>query len=227
MKIAGNFTVADWNAMKAVLKSDQNSAEIWKLTFETFFRTRIETRYFVPIRLLQQHLENQGEGFSIVALQCSLIEFLASISDTTNCRCDPPEPSKTKCECGKIETVEKKCNRCNSNIISNSKRFTDFLRNKKPFKNEIESSDIANSFYADVRCALLHDAHTKGKWKICAKSNDGKTIKWTGKSSEKFLYRNNLQNAFEEYIDKYGKELTTCKDLQEAFIRKFDSLNEE
>ncbi len=78
-----------------------------------------------------------------------------------------------------------------------------------------------------MRCALLHDARTKGKWIIHAESDDNKTIKWVDKNSEKILYRNNLQKAFEQYIDSYGKELTKCPNLQEAFIRKFDSLCED
>ncbi len=210
MKIAGNFTVADWNAMKAVLKSDQSSAEIWKLTFETFFRTRIETRYFVPIRLLQKHGENEGEGFSIVALQCSLIEFLASTRE-----------GKEYKHCSRGVKCEE------NEYCGSGSMFSNFLRDNQPFNDHF--SDLAGCFYTHVRCKLFHEARTKGNWIIRADSpkNINEIVDFVSKPGKTILYRNSLQEAFKTYINGYGEELTKCKKLQEAFIRKFDSLCEE
>lgn len=224
MKIADQYTVADWNAMKSTLVPGK--PDNWEEAFNLFFQTRIETRYFEPIKLLQKHGKNKGEGFSIVALQCSLIEFLSSVADTKNCTCEKPSPSKTKCKCCKKETDDKICQTCKRNIISSSKRFTDFLRNNSLFKGELSTCSKANSFYDDVRCALLHNARTKGNWIILADSEDDEIISWN-KKNEKILYRNNLQKAFDQYVDSYGKELKKCPELQKAFIRKFDSLCEE
>lgn len=208
LKIADQLTVADWKAMKSKLvpgKSDN-----WKYAFNLFFMKRIKTRYFEPIRLLQDHGENKGEGFSIVALQCSLIEFLASTRTGKNYKHGATEEERR-----------------NQNKYSSSQLvFTKFLRDYLPFKDY--SSNLAGCFYTHVRCALLHEARTKGNWKILADAPDNKKIvDVIEKTGEKTLYRNNLQKAFKEYIDNYGKELVECKELQKAFIRKFDYLCEE
>jgi gamma-glutamyl AIG2-like cyclotransferase len=206
MKIADQYTVADWNAMKPLLIPGRR--DNWENAFDQFFRKRIETRYFKPIRLLQEHGDDKGEGFSIVAIQCSLIEFLASTRTGKSYKY-----LKNGGELGKFE-------------YNNSKDvFIEFLTDTLPFKEHF--SELAKCFYKNVRCALLHEARTKGKWKIIADSKDNKIIRWTGQNSEKILYRNNLQEAFEKYVDDYGEKLKTCKCLQAAFIRKFDSLCEE
>ncbi len=227
MKIADQYTVADWEAMKTILvrKKDKEistvlnlefigQADDWEKAFNIFFKRRIETRYFEPIRLLQKHGENKGEGFAIVALQCSLIEFLASTREGKNYK-----HLKEGEELGEFE-YEK-----SAKLFKNFLK-KDFLENKE-LASPVFSNSRADSFYCDVRCALLHSAHTKGNWKIIAESEDDNIISWADKNSEKILYRNNLQNAFEQYINDYGKKLKTCKCLQAAFIRKFDNLCEE
>ena len=185
------------------------------LAFSMFFKTRIETRYFEPIRLLQKHGENKGEGFAIVALQCSLIEFLASTRTGKNFKlCKNREK-----DCGDYEY-------CKSKEV-----FIEFLEDKHLFSTLFSDDDgtKAKDFYENVRCPLLHEARTKGNWKIIANcpNNDNKIIWVDEKTGEKILYRNNLQKAFETYIDEYGKKLTKCKCLQAAFIRKFDNLCKE
>ncbi|MCF6343615.1 MAG: gamma-glutamylcyclotransferase [Devosiaceae bacterium] len=217
MKIAGHLSVADWRVMEKTL--EVGKPENWEQAYKTFFVTRIETRYFEPIKLLQKHGKNKGEGFSIVTLQCSLIEFLASIRDGVIC-----EELKIK------DCSQEGCSRkiiTNENYVSSAKIFKDFLKNNKPFNADFNSTNKADSFYKDVRCALLHDARTKESWKIRAKSDSDAIISWGGKNKEKILYRNNLQSAFEQYIKKYGEELKANASLQEAFIAKFDALCEE
>lgn len=96
-RIAGEFTVADWKNAKKLLnedptkKSGDEKTKLWDEAFEKFFRTRIETRYFGPIRLLQEMNKNNGEGFSIVTIQCSLIEFFASTIEGKGYKQDPSE----------------------------------------------------------------------------------------------------------------------------------------
>lgn len=43
----------------------------------------------------------------------------------------------------------------------------------------------------------------------------------------KIIYRDDLQRAFVEFADWYGVALPGRKDLQDAFLRKFDSLCED
>jgi hypothetical protein len=76
-RIAGEKTVSDWQELRGKLV-DEGDAETWKKAFEDFFYERLNTRYFAPIRALENMEDKNGEGFSIVVIQCSLIEFLAS-----------------------------------------------------------------------------------------------------------------------------------------------------
>ena len=82
---------------------------------------------------------------------------------------------------------------------------------------------MALEFYKNVRCGLLHEAHTKGGWTIWAKSPEGAIVN----KDKKIIYRDNFKKAFNVYIDCYGKKLLTDTDLQKAFIRKFDFICEE
>ena len=152
MKIADQHTVADWKAMKTRL--DPGNPDNWEDAFNLFFRKRIETRYFSPIKQLIKEDKKAGEGFAIVALQCSLIEFLASTRTGQKYKHCPQIEKKKNIECGPHEY-------CHS-----SKLFIDFLYNQKPFKAYFKSKGKADYFYENVRCALLHEARTTGGWKI-------------------------------------------------------------
>jgi hypothetical protein len=46
------------------------------LAFDIFFYTRIKTRFLNPIDWILEKRHDKGEGFSVVALQRILIEFL-------------------------------------------------------------------------------------------------------------------------------------------------------
>src|SRR5438132_1715890 len=74
--IAGWKTADDWRALRAVLMSGDASA--WHRAVADYFHERLRLRYLNPIRLLQEYDSFQGEGFSILAIQCSIIEFLES-----------------------------------------------------------------------------------------------------------------------------------------------------
>src|SRR5213083_591747 len=83
--IAGWKTAADWAAFRQTLVIGGDMAG-WRRAFHDYFQTRLDLRYLNPIRLLQQHGTFQGEGFSILALQCTLIEFLESTVQGINYR---------------------------------------------------------------------------------------------------------------------------------------------
>jgi len=51
---------------------------VWETAFAEYFHGRLSARYLDPIKVLQDNGTLQGEGFSIAAIQCSLIEFLES-----------------------------------------------------------------------------------------------------------------------------------------------------
>ena len=203
VKIAGSLTVADWESAKEklVLQGDRNT---WKRVCEEFFIKRLETRYFEPIKQLQDNGIKKGEGFSIVVLQCSLIEFLASTFE------------------GKSYKYLAK--NCNQHEYSNSRNlFVHFLYSKSPFNKYFGSEREVEDFYTNVRCALLHEARTKGGWIILAQSDNNLSID----VKQKVVYRDNLQSTFKKYVQWYRKKMPSCDKLQAAFIRKFDSLCEE
>src|SRR6266849_2370187 len=75
--IAGSRAVDDWKTFQKTLIPGGDPA-LWKDAFTNYFHERLSLRYLQPIRTLQEHGTFQGEGFSIVAIQCTLIEFLAS-----------------------------------------------------------------------------------------------------------------------------------------------------
>ena len=86
--IAGRNKRADWLALRErLIRGDEDA---WVAAFADFFKTRLELRYLHPIKLLQQHGTLQGEGFSIAAIQCSLIEFLESTAKGLRKRCINP-----------------------------------------------------------------------------------------------------------------------------------------
>jgi len=206
MEIAGKRTVADWNRLNAELSNHPN---LWETAFDDFFYSRLKTRYLNPIHLLQFHGENTGEGFSIVSLQCALIEFLQTTRDGANFKNGGGkyEPENNKYEYGS----------------SSKKIFTRFLTKQESFKSIFDET-LARSFYSNVRCSLLHEARTTGNWRITANSQRSETIK--EENGVKFLQRDRFQQDLEAYIWRYKIELLSDTGLQEAFKRKFDALCE-
>lgn len=83
--IAGGLTVEDWESQKKILTVG-GSPDPWANAFENFFLQRLRLRYFRPIQFIQKNGDWQGEGFSMVSLQCALIEFLAATRKGMNYR---------------------------------------------------------------------------------------------------------------------------------------------
>jgi hypothetical protein len=79
---------------------------------------------------------------------------------------------------------------------------------------------LAREFYEGVRCGLLHEARAKGRWRIRVKSPALNIVSAT----PKIVHRDNFSAALLEFIDWYKAALPSDRTLQEAFIRKFDSL---
>lgn len=209
VKIAGENTDVDWNAFKTTLIPG-GTAGLWEVAFTDYFDTRLETRYFKPIDLLRakENAEYEGEGFAIVTIQCSLIEFLETTVQGTSFRLvrtgDPP--------LGPFEY----------GLGHSGAIFRSFLRNRHPFSTVFTDDLLADDFYSSVRCGLLHEARTKTPWVIRAGGPKGVFVEI--KPAERIIYRNRLQEALRERVKAYKAELLSTQSTQEAFIRKFDSL---
>jgi hypothetical protein len=199
--IAGTKTCADWQAFRKRLVS-AGDADFWREAVASYYHQRLSLRYLGPIKVLQDHGMYQGEGFSIVAIQCSLIEFLESTVK------------------GLTYRYLRRGEQLGPYEYSGSKDlFVSFLVARQPFANEF-TQQLAEDFYEGVRCGLLHEARSKNGWTIWGQEPTGRVID----PRQKILYRNNFQAAILRFIDWYEGAIIPNSVLQQAFIRKFDSL---
>lgn len=205
-KIAGDYTVANWKSDRQDL-CDFDNSDGWKKAFD-IFDTRIKTRFLSPIETILASDKEVGEGFTIVVLQCILVEFLAAFYF------------------GKVY-VSQQCDSAKAladhEYSSSTRLVVDFLTTCEPFKSSFTSKQIARDFFSDFRCGLLHEAATKksAKIKVSDSDTDPAIKKETG---EFILYRNIFQRAILEYLQKYREELLTSKKLQCSFLRKMDDI---
>jgi len=195
-------TCGDWRVFRLQLTAGAQKA-VWNAAFKDYFHARLRLRYLEPIELLQRMDARQGEGFRVMAIHCSLIEFLETIFQGKTYRyrrqSDPPLGPSEYSDSGKI--------------------FLSFLCNRKPFANVFDEP-LAREFYTDVRCALLHEARTRNSWKINTIAPSGAILN----KQERIIFHKNFQSAILETVEWYRKSLSNDKLLQEAFVRKFDSL---
>ncbi|ODB33957.1 hypothetical protein BB427_20340 [Pseudoalteromonas sp. BMB] len=203
MYITDTKKVDDWLLIrKEAIKSSDSL--LWMTIFKDFFYGRLESRYLTPIKSLQKG-SCLGEGFSISAIHCSIIEFLESTYEGINYKW-----VRKDSELGKYE------------YKSSKKCFINFLTQRYPF-SIVFNEEIASDFYSSVRCGLLHEASTKNGWKVLASSHSGTEIVC---AETKKVFRNDFQKAIDSYIAWYQTQLIKSDKLQKAFIRKFDSICE-
>lgn len=159
VRIAGERTVDDWKEFRNDLIGG-GSEEAWEAAFNDYYLDRLNRRYLQPIKILQDKGKKTGEGFSIVAIQCSLIEFLESTVQGKSYRHLPPDRRR---ELGQFE------------YSSAEQLFCDFLGGREPFRSHFTGT-LPREFYKHVRCPLLHEARTDNSWIIKAKCSDGDNI---------------------------------------------------
>jgi len=201
LQIAGHLTVADWKARHAVLLANP-APDIWRTAFDDFIGSRLELRYLKPIAQLQSGSGYSGVGFSVVTIQCTLLEFLAAASRGLTYR-----------NGGALNAFE----------YSGSKAlFTNFLSTEAPFNAQFDLA-LAEDFYANVRCGLLHEARTKGGWTILADDVGGRMIDPVGK----VVFRNSLQRAIGTYTEAFRNKVSTDIPSRDAFVRKMEGLCQE
>lgn len=204
MKIARNKTVDDWHALRAQLQSGA-TRQLWDSAYKEFYRDRIDSRYLDPIASIQGRDVKEGEGFAIVALLCTLVEYLESCEQGVNFRLLSGGAVLGNYEYSPREAA----------VL-----FKAFLSNRTPF-DALVPSHLVDSFYQDVRCGLLHEARTKGGWEISSKSSEQLVSEGGGKIT---LFRNAIVPSLEKYFENYRVRLRVNTGTQEALIRKFDHL---
>jgi hypothetical protein len=194
--------VSHWQAFRGTLTVAGDVAS-WEKAYKDYFHARLSHRYLKPIKTLQTGGSTRGEGFSIVAIQCSLIEFLESTIQ------------------GKNYLYTRNGNLPLGQYAYSNRGaiFESFLANRTPFDREF-APPLAHDFYVGVRCGVLHEARTKNGWMILAESETGQIID----PNLKIVYRDNFQTALLKFVRWYKTALPPTPALQETFLRKFDNL---
>lgn len=212
-----------WVAVKKDLSegSDFGIEEVYSIYFK-----RIENRYFKPIELLKSHDDSiDGYGFSMVAILCSLIEFLQSTIDGKFHRISYEEEFKVKYPILDSEGCIHYYGGAGRN------EFIEFLKElNTSFKdNPTYSEDydtVAREFYSCVRCALLHDACTSGNW-IIREQSDKDLIFDISNPEEKILYRNNFyKKIYEKVKNDMSANFINNIEFRKNLLKKMDIIFE-
>ena len=145
-----------------------SSQEVWSTAVD-ILRDRIYGRFFNQIDVLSADIN--ANGFTIMALNCLLIETLFQFRD------------------GKEETPR-----------PNSRTYPAFLT--QAFPSVFENRQIAESFYSNIRCGILHSAQTKNESRLsdrtdCVVTYDGDTLVVSVKGMSSLL-----ATYFEDYLQK-------------------------
>jgi len=203
IKIAGNKTVLEWKNLRNKLRAKPNDTNLWNEAYE-FFDERLQTRYFKAIKDIKDNDELNGEGFSITAILCSLIEFLESTYTGEIYR---------YCRDNQLQQYE---------YNRSKEKFISFFENREPFNTLFTSTNgLAVGFYENIRCGLLHEASTKSNW-IIRVDNNSEFYEY--RDGNNVIDRNIFESQIKKYLEHYKTELLLLKELQEAFIRKFNNI---
>jgi len=205
IKIAGDYTVGDWLKLKVQVEADSENVELWNDAFD-FFEKRLRSRYLQPIKLIENNSNVDGEGFSIVAIICSMIEALESFYQGKSYR----KPIKN-------HPLDEETEYFKSKSI-----FESFLNNREPFNQYFSKDNLASNFYENVRCAILHEAATRNGWKIRIDTNSLIEKQKASIVINRVIFVQEIEN----YISNYKDELMNSVELKQAYIRKFDSICE-
>ena len=200
VQIAGTKTDEEWRLLEARIKQDFNNGDLWEEAHK-FFEERMLHRYIYPAEQIQRNSLILGEGFSVMAILCTLIEALETFYDG---RCYKYDKPRKNYEYGNGHSEG---------------MFVNFLSKKEPFK-QVFDEPLAKEFYKNIRCPLLHEAATRGGWVIridtdsLIKKDLNKTV----------LNRVLFLEYMKKYIEDYREILITSKQRKNAFIRKMDCI---
>lgn len=213
--------IDDWKNLRLKLNQDYSFNDEWE-TAILLFDTRLKRKFFKPVQTIIDQQTLEGEGFTIVTVQCSLIEMLSAFRK------------------GEIYNHKNKTGTPKFEYFESKKMFTSFLKTANIFEDLFWKSDKtvppfdADDFYTSVRCGLMHEARTKNKWFINAAPKTMKIKTETNflqqKGDKKIIYRTILHYRLLSYLTDYQNELRQTnkegKMLRKYFARKLDHLFE-
>ena len=200
-RIAGDKTVKDWVDMRELLRQNPTRSDLWGQAFDIFYK-RIHTRYLEPIEDIVADDKMKGEGFAIMTIVCSLIEALEATWQG--------EKYTTKLD---HELAAYEYNR-------SRRKFVSFLVNRPPFR-DVFDRPLAEAFYKNIRCALLHEAETNEDWFIRV---DNPMSFYECTNGQHIIDRNRFVDALRNYLHWYRKRLLSDAERQAAFVRKMNSI---
>jgi hypothetical protein len=190
MQIAPGVDAEKWRE----LRLDDPGSPDWGTAVE-ILAARIYERYFAPVDFLilsesaKSPLERRF-GFTVLAIDCLLVETLGAF----------------------IQGLE------DTEGVS-KKTFCYFLRTRNQFANEFTTDDLAEKFYKQFRCGILHQAESGGQsklWSVGPLVNiDGDAI---------IVNRNKFHDCLKLEFDYYLAELREPKNLglRANFRKKMD-----
>lgn len=174
-RLFGRQTKQDWIDLRTKILLTPNDLQLWEQA-TGLFQQRLETRYFRPIdRILFMRITS-GEGFAVLTLICSLIEFLQSSY----------EGKMYDYKLAKLADTQ-------SGYGRSSEKYKAFLEQHEPFKATFAKKvseptkyikTFADDFYSNVRCGLLHEAATNNGWIIKADKKPNKITDFVDISDE-------------------------------------------
>ncbi len=199
----------DWPAMKAELLSPGTDG--WPSSVQMLDQ-RLDTRYLAPIN--QMHSDMDGEGFAIMTILCSLIEFLAALR--LGLEYEYGWPSQQFGQNGKYG--------------QSARLYKEFLCNVQPFAVVFDDPNDptqpkAAAFWSSVRNGLLHEGQTKDGWRIRVANRTQAALAVNFTPGASIVYRDLFLDLTRTYIATYRNDLLATPQLQAAFIRKFDHLH--
>lgn len=212
-----------WNSKRQIVNNSYDFNGHWNEIIERF-KKRIEDFYFTPIDRIKDPNKLLGEGFTILTIQCALIEMFAAF------------------KYGKIHKFNKNDTDPDFTYKRADECFIPFLHTEQifenhfyKFENKIKLEDqpfSATEFYNKVRCGLMHEARTKGDWVINAKkSYDGDEINFISKitttnriSIDRTILNKQLKKYFQEFLISLIQENAEGNKLRRFFARKLDHL---
>src|SRR6185437_6366984 len=211
--------ISQWKKVRPSLNESYTYHEHWKEAIQ-LFKTRLDRKFFDPLKSIILQNQKLGEGFSIVTVQCALIESLASFRT------------------GYIYKLKIEKNAPSFYYTKSKAMFIDFLHTDLIFINHFYHLNSVNKkildhpfnafeFYDSVRCGLMHEARTKGAWHINASSNDdllGPFIRQEGDKIKllRTVLHHRLQNSVNQYLTDLQSSTSEGLRLRRLFARKPD-----
>jgi hypothetical protein len=170
MQIAPGISSNDWKALNLISAASPD----WVAAIGVFER-RIRERYIEPIDYLisAERTKRPAErkfGFAILGLDCLVVETLSAFIDG-------------------LEDTDGK-----SKIV-----FRKFMRTRTRFKDIFTTDQIADQFYKEFRCGILHQAEVGGESRVWSV---GPLLQINGKAFtvNRDEFHACLKGEFEDYL---------------------------